>query len=482
MTLVPDLQDDLAGISDKPNPRTRAARVPVDVGEALLDDAEQGVFHRHRQAAELGRQIEIHGDAAAPAEAFGAPAQSRGEADLLQQWGVQEIGKRSNLLRAPLRQGGALVQGDSRPLVKRRAALVGHRQIHRQGRQALSRAVMQLPGQPVSLLILHSQQAGRKLPEGFLHLLALHDLLLERLVGVRKLGGPFGDPGLQLRVGLHQIMLRPLALDELSNLAADGRHHLEEGLVGLQDPMTEELQDSEHLLAQEDREGHRGVEPHLLPQIAAQDIVLGGYIRNPEWAAAAPDPACHSHVGVKGHFLARLTELAQTAARPVPFRDAAEQIRLLVDLPDFAEIPSETFADGLENSGNGHRQVGGLRQDARHGVIDHDAPLRSPAVGDVPDRQEDHPRALPSSVEATGIEQHRPQSRPGKFRIVFEVMQAGVLGQDHLQVPLKPARPSHRPDLLDPHAQHLRGIDLQEIAEGAVGPSYPQLRVQDHQG
>src|SRR5690242_19243593 len=62
----------------------RTARVPVNIAEAFLDDAEQGHFNVARETAERGGNIELEFDPGALPEAGGIRLQRAGEAEFFQ--------------------------------------------------------------------------------------------------------------------------------------------------------------------------------------------------------------------------------------------------------------------------------------------------------------------------------------------------------------------------------------------------------------
>src|SRR5262249_8529006 len=105
------------------------------------------------------------------------------------------------------------------------------------------------------------------LPHGVLRLAAVGDeLVVDQVDFARR-----SQDGDQARKGVHdqarlalafaESLLRPLALDELTDLAAQGRHRVEQALVGLADLTAEEVDDAEDLAGEEDRKGEGRVQP-----------------------------------------------------------------------------------------------------------------------------------------------------------------------------------------------------------------------------
>src|SRR5262245_66196617 len=77
------------------------------------------------------------------------------------------------------------------------------------------------------------------------------------LVNSLKLGGSFS----KVFVECANFLLPPLALDELAYLAADGRHHIEQLLVGLPDLMAEKVHDPNDFAAEQDGKCEGRVQP-----------------------------------------------------------------------------------------------------------------------------------------------------------------------------------------------------------------------------
>src|SRR5262249_23217380 len=77
--------------------------------------------------------------------------------------------------------------------------------------------------------------------------------------------------------------------------------------------------------------------------------------------------------------------------RLVPHLDAPEHPCGSIDVPQRAEIPSEAFADGLQEPGNRVLDGGGIRQDPRDGMLRHEPLLQPLALTDVPDQGDAEP-------------------------------------------------------------------------------------------
>ena len=95
----------------------------------------------------------------------------------------------------------------------------------------------------------------------------------------------------QLRLGLAQGLLGPLAFDELTDLAADAGHHVEQVLVGLADLTADEIDDAEDLAAEQDWKGEGRVQPFTRGDARAEEGWVMHDIRNAHGRTARPDPA-----------------------------------------------------------------------------------------------------------------------------------------------------------------------------------------------
>src|ERR1700722_12245992 len=137
----------------------------MNVRQALLYHPEGRQFQVSRQPSQVLRQLERNLDVAALAEPVNVPAKGGLQADFLEQWRMQQVGQRSQLRRN---------LSDDRRVVLESLGQVGtpllrfrfkRRQIHAQERQTLSRAVVQIPGDPAPFFVLHPQQSGGKLAQ-----------------------------------------------------------------------------------------------------------------------------------------------------------------------------------------------------------------------------------------------------------------------------------------------------------------------------
>ena len=89
-----------------------------------------------------------------------------------------------------------------------------------------------------------------------------------------------------------QCDLRPLPLDKLADLTADGSHHPQNLLVGLLDALAEKLDDAEDFMATA-RSGRRRrrADPHRVAACFRGEILVLHHVRHPRRFAGGPYPA-----------------------------------------------------------------------------------------------------------------------------------------------------------------------------------------------
>ena len=147
-------------------------------------------------------------------------------------------------------------------------------------------------------------------------------------------------------LGAGQRLLRPSALDELSDLAPERRRHLEQVGVRLARLAAEELDDA----------GDRRRAPDRKPEGAAQ--ARGGRVRQSGEARAresrdvpVPDRSIGPHVAWepdashKGHLARHTLELGEVYVRGMPDLETPQHVALAVEDPQDAGLPIQALAD-----------------------------------------------------------------------------------------------------------------------------------------
>src|SRR5262249_8880667 len=111
---------------------------------------------------------------------------------------------------------------------------------------------------------------------------------------------------------------------ELAYLAADGRHHIEQLLVGLPDLMAEKFHDPNDFAAEQDGKCEGRVQPFARGDRRAWKIRILDDIGNVGRLTAGPDPACQPYPRHERPVAARSHKLRGLYGFFVPHLDAAE--------------------------------------------------------------------------------------------------------------------------------------------------------------
>src|SRR6266508_1141718 len=141
-------------------------------------------------------------------------------------------------------------------------------------------------------------------------------------------------------------LFRPLAPDELADLAADRGERSELLLIRFPDPATEELDNPQGLPAKQDRASKAGVQPGSGGGRASAETGILCHIGDPERLACLPDLPGATFTGGAGGFLAGRVEFGHVDTRCMPDTIATQALRLLLThAPERAPIPVHRFAD-----------------------------------------------------------------------------------------------------------------------------------------
>ena len=144
------------------------------------------------------------------------------------------------------------------------------------------------------------------------------------------------DQSTKALLALSELLFGPLALDKLSNLAADRRHQVQKSLVRLVDAMARQIDDAEDLGAEQDRKGEGRMQPVTCGGLRAKEGWVLYDIRNTGRLAAYPDPARQPPPGRKRAGPGRGLELRGFDPRPMPQLGAPQYALFSVDPPQRA--------------------------------------------------------------------------------------------------------------------------------------------------
>ncbi len=191
-----------------------------------------------------------------------------------------------------------------------------------------------------------------------------------------------GDVG-QLRLGMMQRLLGPFALDELTDLAADRRHHVEQVVIGWPDFVAEELHHANDLAAEEDWNGERRVQALAAGERRARKVGVRNDVGDVDGLTTEPGAAGQPDPGRERAQAAGGFESRDLDGIGVPNLHAAEHARLAVEAPQRTDVPAQDFANRSKDLGRRFLQARGLRQDLGDLVLRHETVLGELAVRDV---------------------------------------------------------------------------------------------------
>ncbi len=188
--------------------------------------------------------------------------------------------------------------------------------------------------------------------------------------------------------GILERLGNALPFDELPNLAADGREHLQEVVVGGAHFPTEELDDSDDFRTVIDGKGEGAVHAFFDGRGRAREVIIAGRVHDPCRLAAGPNATRQSLVRGKRHLPSLFFELRRFDTWIMPKRDAAHQVDPCIHLPDRSDLPSHAHPDGLKNLWRCIFEGWGLGQDMSHGIIGGPAAFHDFSGPDVSDHRQ----------------------------------------------------------------------------------------------
>jgi hypothetical protein len=176
------------------------------------------------------------------------------------------------------------------------------------------------------------------------------------------------EPG-KAFLALEQDLVGAASIQELAEVEADGCHHRQQILVRFPDPLAEELDRAEDLLAETDREAERGVQPVPGRDGRPRKVLVARDLRNPDRATARPDPARKADARSKRPLPRHRLEMRHRQCGRVPETGAAQFARPCVRDPDRTDAPLEVFADGTQDARGRFGGGSGAREDLRDGAL-----------------------------------------------------------------------------------------------------------------
>lgn len=131
-----------------------AAGMALNVGETLLNDAEESDFERLREAVELGVGEKVGLDAAALGEALGVFLEGGNQAEIIEKRGVEEIGEGADLAGHLLGEGAGFFKGVGGNLIVGRERLADLGEAEIDGEYGLREAIVEFAAEAAALFVL----------------------------------------------------------------------------------------------------------------------------------------------------------------------------------------------------------------------------------------------------------------------------------------------------------------------------------------
>src|ERR1700674_2114984 len=129
----------------------------MNIGETLLHGPENRRFRFAAEPLKIRGDLQIHLNLAAFGESVCVPAESRSESRFIQQWGMEQVENRADLSTEFLYQSRTVVNSIGGLCEAFDVGSHGSK-VHSQRSQHLPHAVVQLTGDPPSLIILQLHQ------------------------------------------------------------------------------------------------------------------------------------------------------------------------------------------------------------------------------------------------------------------------------------------------------------------------------------
>ncbi len=171
MAEVDDLQGDLGILLAQADLGGGAAGVTLDVGETLLNDAEEGDLHGLGKAFEGSEGKQLGFNAAALAEAVDVFLESGEQAEVIEKRGMEEIRKSTDFAGHLLGEVASFFEGAGGGLFLggERLANLGEAEVD--GEDGLREAVVEFATNAAAFVILKLEQAVGKVVDGALGVL-----------------------------------------------------------------------------------------------------------------------------------------------------------------------------------------------------------------------------------------------------------------------------------------------------------------------
>jgi hypothetical protein len=166
-----------------------------------------------------------------------------------------------------------------------------------------------------------------------------------------------------------QSIFRLLALDKLAELAADRAHHSQQLRVGLLDLVAKEFEYTQDLGPEEDRESKSCMQALLGRDRCAGKVWLPRHIFYPGGLGLRPDSAREAYARRKNARARTSVELFELSRWLPPCLHTAQQLLLLVNLPNSPHGPIETLTNSLQDPRSGAAQGRRIGENACNRIL-----------------------------------------------------------------------------------------------------------------
>src|SRR5580765_2750024 len=179
------------------------------------------------------------------------------------------------------------------------------------------------------------------------------------------------------------LLFRLLALQELSDLAADHVYRAQQPLVRLADLSAGAAEHAHDLAFGGDREHERSVHAGVARELRLRDARVLGDVRGPQGLARPPHLAGQADPGSVGEIARPGDETLDGLAGDAPCLGEAQDARFFVRRKVPAALPVLRLADGPHGRLQRRGGAGCFREAARDRVLEYEQLLVAAALGDV---------------------------------------------------------------------------------------------------
>jgi|SRR5208282_379422 len=195
-TVIDDLQGYRRRVFAETDGGGVAAGMALNVGEAFLNDAEEGDFDGLRQAAEVLGKDKFGFNAAALAETADIFLESGDQAKFIEQRRMEKVGEGADFAGHLLQKGAGFFEGAFGGFAEGGGRLTDLSKAQVHGQNGLRHAIVKFAADAAALFVLQLEQLNGELADGLLGVFHLGD------IGEGKDDAEDGAVGVELRDGI----------------------------------------------------------------------------------------------------------------------------------------------------------------------------------------------------------------------------------------------------------------------------------------